>query len=128
MSLSIHDSEIFAATLKKGRKKMGLTQAKCAELLGHSLSFQKDLERGRCSVSLEGFFEICRVLNISADDCIFYNSNKNDSSIHELSRLISRCSENSIQVLIATAEALIDVQEKKTDNQHYSQKSIESEK
>lgn len=83
MSMSIHDSEIFAATLKKGQKKMGLTQAKCAELLGHSLSFQKDLERGRCSVSLEGFFEICRVLNISANDCIFQNSNKTDFQFHK---------------------------------------------
>lgn len=110
MSLSIHDSEIFAAALKKGRKKMGLTQAKCAEKLGHSLSFQKDLERGRCSVSLEGFFDICRVLNISADDCIFQNSHKTDSHFYRLSRLLPRCNEDSLQVLTATAEALIDTQ------------------
>lgn len=116
MSLSIHDSEIFAATLKKGRKKMGLTQAKCAELLGHSLSFQKDLERGRCSVSLEGFFEICRVLNISADDCIFQNSNKTDSQFFRLTRLLSRCNEDSLQVLAATAEALVEIQKKENEN------------
>ena len=110
MSLSIYDAEIFAVALKKGRKNRGLTQAACAELLGHSLSFQKDLERGRCSVSLAGFFEICRVLNISADDCIFPNSNKTDSNSHKLLRLISQCNEDSLQVLIASAEALIHVQ------------------
>lgn len=116
MSLSIYDSEIFAAALKKGRKKKGLTQAACAELLGHSLSFQKDLERGRCSVSLEGFFEICRSLNISADDCIFQNSNKTDSPFFKLSRLLSRCNESSLHVLVATAEALIETQKKESEN------------
>lgn len=117
MSLSIYDAENFSAALKKGRKKMGLTQSDCAELLGHSLSFQKDLERGRCSVSLEGFFEICRVLNISADDCIFPNSNKTDSAFYKLSRLISGCNEDSLRVLIATAEALINIQKKESNNQ-----------
>lgn len=122
MSLSIYDAEIFATALKKGRKKKGMTQAACAELLGHSLSFQKDLERGRCSVSLEGFFEICRVLNISADDCIFQNSNKTDSHFYRLSRLLSRCSEESLQVLIATAEALIDTQRAEFDEKEMHKK------
>ena len=71
MSLSIKDARIFSAALKKARKNRKLTQAECAELLGHSVSFQKDLERCRCSTSIEGFFHICRTLNISADDCIF---------------------------------------------------------
>lgn len=115
MSLSIYDAEVFALALKKGRKKNGLTQAACAELLGHSLSFQKDLERGRCSISLEGFFDVCRVLNISADDCIFHNNHKTDSCFYSLLRLISQCNENSLRVLIATAEALIRIQQESLD-------------
>ena len=43
MSLSINDARVFSAALKKARKKKHLTQAQCAELLEHSLSFQKDL-------------------------------------------------------------------------------------
>ena len=40
MSLSINDAQIFGAALKKARKKKHLTQAQCAELLDHSVSFQ----------------------------------------------------------------------------------------
>ncbi len=60
MSLSIKDARIFSVALKNARKKRKLTQAECAELLGHSVSFQKDLERCRCSTSIEGFYHICR--------------------------------------------------------------------
>lgn len=55
MSLSISDARVFSAALKKARQKRKLTQAECAELLDHSVSFQKDLERGRCSQALRGF-------------------------------------------------------------------------
>lgn len=47
MSLSIKDAQVFKNALKAARAKKRLTQATCAELLGHSLSFQKDLERCR---------------------------------------------------------------------------------
>jgi len=40
MSLSISDARVFSAALKKARQKRKLTQAECAELLGHSVSFQ----------------------------------------------------------------------------------------
>ncbi|SOY32119.1 hypothetical protein AMURIS_04872 [Acetatifactor muris] len=53
MSLSINDAQIFSAALKRARKKKHLTQAQCAELLDHSVSFQKDLERCRCSPSIK---------------------------------------------------------------------------
>ena len=43
MSLSINDARIFSQVLKKARKKLHLTQETCAELLEHSLSFQRDL-------------------------------------------------------------------------------------
>lgn len=109
MSLSINDARIFSTALKKARKKMHLTQATCAELLNHSESFQKDLERCRCSPSIENFYHICRTLNISADDCIFSkDSQKTDSTYHELLRLISQCDESSLKILTATALALVN--------------------
>ncbi len=63
MSLSINDAQVFSAALKKARKKKHLTQAQCAELPDHSVSFQKDLERCRCSPSIENFYHICRTLD-----------------------------------------------------------------
>ncbi len=114
MSLSINDAQIFSAALKKARKKKHLTQAQCAELLDHSVSFQKDLERCRCSPSIENFYHICRMLDISADDCIFQNNHKHDDTYHTLIRLLSLCDKKSIAVLVATAEALISTTEDAT--------------
>lgn len=109
MSLSIKDARIFSNTLKKARKKLHLTQATCAELLDHSVSFQKDLERCRCSPSIENFYHICRTLNISADDCIFpEDSQKTNSTYHELLRLLSQCDESSLKILTATAVAILN--------------------
>lgn len=109
MSLSIYDTQIFSDELKKARCKNHLTQAACAELLDYSLSFQKDLERGRCAPSLEVFYHICRTLNISADTCIFPEQSQTTSaSLNELKLLLSKCDEKALKVLIATATALID--------------------
>lgn len=108
MSLSLYDAKILSTALKKARAKKYLTQATCAELLEHSTSFQKDLECCRSSPSIEGFYQICRTLNISADDCIFSNAHrKSDSTYHALMRLISQCDEDQLKVLTATATALL---------------------
>ena len=109
MSLSIKDARIFSNAMKKARKKLHLTQAACAELLDLSVSFEKDLERCRCSPSIENFYHICRTLSISADDCIFpEDSQKTNSTYHELLRLLSLCDESSLKILTATATALIN--------------------
>lgn len=109
MSISMRDAQIFSKVLKKARLKKNLTQAECAELLNFSVSFQKDLERCRCSTSLEGFYRICRLLNISADDFIFPEQKQTaDSAYYELTRLITRCNEKQLNVLIATANALLE--------------------
>lgn len=108
MSLSIIDAQVFSAALKKARKKKHLTQAQCAELLDHSVSFQKDLERCRCSPSIENFYHICRILDISADDCIFQDSHDPaNATYRELLRLLPLCNEGNLNVLVATARALV---------------------
>ncbi len=109
MSLSISDARVFSAALKKARQKRKLTQAECAELLDHSVSFQKDLERGRCSPSIEGFYNICRMLDISADDCIFQDGYDSPGSPYQaLLRLLPLCDEKSLSVLLAAATVLVE--------------------
>ena len=71
-------------------------QAQCAELLEHSLAFQKDLEHCRCSPSIEIFYHICRTLDISA------------STYQALLRLLPLCDEKALSVLVATASALAE--------------------
>ena len=117
MSLSIADSRLFSNALKTARKKQHLTQEKCAELLNISVSFLKDLERSRSTPSLSAFYNICRVLNISADECIFHEVRQENSQSHqELLRLLSFCNESSLSVLTVTAQALIENQTKDLSN------------
>ena len=113
MSLSINDAQVFSAALKRARKKQHLTQAECAELLKYSLSFQKDLERCRCSPSIENFYPICRTLNISADDCVFSESRQSTNpTYNELLRLLPQCDESSLKVLTATVTAMLNEKSK----------------
>ena len=94
MSLCYYDAQVLSKVLKKARKKLNITQAECAELLDFSLSYLKDLERCRCSPSIENFYHICKTLNISADDCIFpESSDKTDSDYYSLIRLMPKCDE-----------------------------------
>lgn len=108
MSLSIYDAKIFRNALKIARQKQNLTQAECAELLNHSLSFQKDLERYRCSPSIESYYHICRTLNISADACIFYKNAQDENAVQTLMRLASQCREKDIQLLVLMARSILD--------------------
>lgn len=113
MSLSITDAKIFGQAIKKARKKLRLTQEACAEMLNLSLSYYKDLERGRSVPALGSYYNICRIMNLSADECIFFESApKDDEAYQALLHLLSRCNEYSLSVLTATALALIENQTK----------------
>ena len=108
MSLSISDAREFNAAqafmedFEKARQKRKLTQGECAELLDHSVPFQKDLERGRCSPSIEEFYHICRTLDISADGCIFQDgADRTGSTYQALLRLLPLCDEKSLSALVA---------------------------
>lgn len=50
--------------LRKERKKLGLTQEKTAELLGISVTFYGEIERGKKGVSIEKLMLIDEVLKI----------------------------------------------------------------
>ena len=108
MPLLFDDNKIFSIRLKDARKNMHLTQAKCAEYLNISTTFYKELERNQRSPSLELFYKICRNMHISADSCIFPQDRTTTSAYNDLLLLISQCSESDLNVLRATARALIE--------------------
>lgn len=107
MPLLFDDNKLFSIQLKDARKNMNLTQAKCAEYLNISTTFYKELERNQSSPSLELYYKICRNMHISADSCIFPQDQNQTSAYNDLLLLISQCDESGINVLRATAEALI---------------------
>lgn len=108
MSLSIHDAEVLRDVIKKGRSKMHLTQAQCAELMDCSLSFIKELEICRSSPSIENFYLLCRTLNLSPNECIFPEKNADNPTYQELINLLNQCDEAQLRILLATTKAILN--------------------
>lgn len=102
----------FGTALKNARKENRLTQAELAEKLDISLSYLKDLEYFRSLPSLELFVNVIEMFNLSADDVIHPESNKNNSTYKKIDRLLQRCDETQLNVILATAEAIIGSSDK----------------
>lgn len=94
---------LFATLVKQGRMEMHLTQEALAEKLGISAAYLGDLER-----RLELFCKTMQTLNISADDYVYPNQNKNNSTYDQILRLLNQCNDYQLQVILATTTALLD--------------------
>lgn len=70
----------FGTALKNARKENRFTQAELAEKLDISLSYLKDLEYFRSLPSLELFVNVIELFNLSADEVIHPENNKNNST------------------------------------------------
>lgn len=104
----------FGTVLKNARMDNKLTQAELAERLDISLSYIKDLERFRNNPSYEVFEKVIRYFNLSADTVIYPNRNLADSTYQKIDRLLTRCDDGQLHVILATLEALLSVSEKQT--------------
>ena len=102
----------FGIVLKDARMNQKHTQAELAEILDISLPYLKDLERFRNNPSYEVFEKVMHYFNLSADTVIYPNQNLNDSTYQQLMRLLTRCNEEQLHVILATAKALLSVSEK----------------
>ncbi len=97
----------FGIVLKNARLDRKLTQSELAEELNISLSYLKDLEGFRNTPSLDMFEKIVRYFNISADSVIYPESEAKNDSCAQLQRLLTRCDDAQLRVLLATAKALL---------------------
>lgn len=99
----------FGIVLKNARMDKKLTQAELAEILDISLPYIKDLERFRNNPSYEVFERVIQYFNLSADIVIYPNRNITDSTYQKIERLLTRCDERQLKVILATAEALLSL-------------------
>lgn len=102
----------FGIVLKNARMDHNLTQAELAERLDISLSYLKDLERFRNNPSYEVFEKVIRYFNLSADTVIYPSQNQADDTYQQLERLLTRCNQGQLRVILATTEALLSAGEK----------------
>ena len=110
---------LFATMIKNARMDRHWTQDDLAEKLGVSSPYLGDLERHKGGPSLPLFCKAMRVLNLSADDYVYPNRNKDNPTYERLLRLLTRCNDHQLQVLLATATALL---EPVADTVNYSNK------
>ena len=96
----------FGTVMKNARMDKKLTQAELAEILDLSLSYLKDLERFKNTPSL----------NLSADTVIYPDKNLNNSTYQKLQRHLLQCDEKQLKTLLAITEAVLSVDDTRTDN------------
>lgn len=109
--MALHPKQ-FGIVLKNARMDKKLTQAELAEILDISLSYLKDLERFRNNPSYDVFEKVIRYFNLSADTVIYPNQNISNSTYQQIERLLTRCDEGQLQVILATTEALLSANKK----------------
>lgn len=114
--MALHSKQ-FGIVLKNARMDKKLTQAELAEILDISLSYLKDLERFRNNPSYEVFEKVIRYFNLSADTVIYPNENLADSTYQQIKRLLTRCDEGQLHVILATTEALLYMSEKPSESE-----------
>ncbi|MDE7477926.1 MAG: helix-turn-helix domain-containing protein [Lachnospiraceae bacterium] len=113
--MALHSKQ-FGTVLKNARMDQKLTQAELAERLDLSLPYLKDLERFRNNPSYEVFEKVIRFFNLSADTVIYPNQNLADDTYQKIGRLLTRCDEGQLKVILATTEALLSAGETPTES------------
>lgn len=106
--MTLHPKQ-FGTVLKNARMDKKLTQAELAEILDISLPYLKDLERFRNNPSYEVFEKVIHYFNLSADTVIYPNQNLANDNYQKIIRMLTRCDEGQLQVILATTEALLSV-------------------
>ena len=105
---------LFATMVKNARMDRHWTQEELAEKLGVSPTYLGDLERHKGTPSLSLFCKAMRLLNLSADDYVYPNGNSDSSTYKQLLRLLTHCNEHQLQILLATATAMLQPDLKET--------------
>lgn len=88
-----------------------------AEILDISLPYLKDLERFRNNPSYDVFEKVIRYFNLSADTVIYPNENLTNTTYQQIERLLTRCDEGQLRVILATTEALLSESEMPSDSE-----------
>ena len=100
--MAIHPRQ-FGIVLKNARMDKKLTQAELAEILDISLPYLKDLERFRNNPSYDVFEKVIE--------------NLTNTTYQQIERLLTRCDEGQLRVILATTEALLSESEMPSDSE-----------
>ena len=94
-------------TVKTHRVAARLTLAQLAEKLDISPNHLQRIESEKSLPSVPLLYKLAYILNFSIDEAFFNAGEKENASREALQRRVMACGEHELQVLLATANALL---------------------
>lgn len=112
--LQVHNlPDTFSSVIKTAREKSGITIEALAEKIGITERYLYRIENEGKKPSYDVLYKIIHILSISSDSIFYPQKPSKDSEVENLLRMLSDCDERSLEVVKATAKALIDTAPKK---------------
>ena len=106
-------TETLGDVIKKARQKSGLTVEELADRIDVTIRYLYRIENQGQKPSYDVLYKLIRELSISPDLIFYPERSDKDSEIENLIRRLYSCDERSIEVIKATAIALIDTAQRK---------------
>ncbi|MBD5093890.1 MAG: helix-turn-helix transcriptional regulator [Subdoligranulum sp.] len=99
--------DILGGVVKAARLKAGITAEALAERVDVTERYLYRIENKGQKPSFDVLCRLIRALNISPEEIFYPEKPSKDSEVEEILRLLSACDERSLEVVKATAKALI---------------------
>ena len=107
------ETETLGDIIKAARQKSGLTIEELANRLDITERYLYRIENQGKKPSFDILYKLIRELGITPDSIFYPERTDNDSEIEDLIRRLYNCDERSLEVVKATAKALMDTAPKK---------------
>jgi len=103
----LYDFSKLGQAIKRARKNKRLTREKFAEIIDLSPRYIMSIENKGQHPSLQKFYELVTMFNISVDEYFFPDAGENKTtSRRELDAIIDSLDERDIKIVMATARAI----------------------
>lgn len=104
-----NNPDMLSIVIKSTREKAGVTIEALAEKIGITERYLYRIENEGKKPSYGVLCKLIRELSISPDSIFYPEKPFKDSEVENLIHMLYRCDERSLQVVKATAKALIDI-------------------
>lgn len=94
-------------TVKKARKKMGLTQNQVAVLTNSDERTIMNIEKYKANTTMEVLYPLIRTLRIDPRDIFCPEMDRESPAHYQLQLLINDCSEEEVAALIPVCQAVL---------------------
>lgn len=102
------NTETLGDVIKKARQRSNMTIEQLADKVDVTERYIYRIENEGKKPSFDVLYKLIRILSISPDLIFYPEKPTKDSEIENLVRLLYNCDEASIEVIKATAKALIE--------------------